>query len=187
MTKTDIKCFSVPQGSFSAEIVNPFNGKIPAELVCGIIDSKAYHGHYGLDSLKFEHCHLRAIQCLVDGSDLGQSPINLRYGNSAVESTYIDGYNSLKGFGGTPNTVPFSMDDYYNGRILYRFLAEEDDILSNMSQNGGMVIPLKRSGNLKLNLHFDKALEAPKMIMLFGQFASGFKITANRDVLLASG
>lgn len=188
MPKTDIKCFSIPQGSYSADIVNPFNGRIPSQLVCGIVDTRSYHGDYSMSCLKFEHCCLRAIKCLVDGSHLGQSPIYTRYGDSEIESDFVQAYNSLKGFGGVPNCVPFSMTHYYKRTALYRFLSEEEDSMFGFGSNSGTdILPLRREGNLKLTLQFDQALKEPKTVMLFGQFSSGFKVTSNREVLIISG
>lgn len=187
MTKTEIKCFAVTQGSYSTEIVNPFQGSVPSQLVCGIVDSRALHGDYGKDSLKFEHCNLRSIKCVVDGADLGQSPIYTKYKDTVVDSDFTVAYNSLRGFGGVSNVVPFGLRDYYDGKTLYRFISEDEDV-SNIGggQGTGSVLPLKRSGNVKLNLQFDTPLDSPKTVMLFGEFPWQFKISSNRDVLVTS-
>lgn len=181
--KNDIRLIDVPQGAYSVEIPNPYQGRVPSELVVGIIDSKARHGDYQMSSLRFERCNLRLIQCLVDNQHLGHSPINVRYGASELESSYQQGYASLQGMGKIDNVVPFSMTTYFNKLPLYRFVSQGDETSSGVGQPGA-VLPLRRTGNLKVVLQFDRALDDPKTVIMFGQFASGFKITSNRDVLM---
>lgn len=180
VTKTVTKFFAIAQGAYGTEIPNPFEGRQPAELVIGIVDAKAMHGDYAKDSLYFEHCHLRSIQCVVDGVDLVNSPIYARYDHQeAIKSSYLQAYNSLRGLGGASNVVPFGMLDYYNGRVLYRFLSEEHDTISNVFSE---VVPLKRSGNVRVTVQFDKPLAAPKTLVMFAKFAGGFKVDKNRAV-----
>lgn len=181
---TDIRMVDVPQGAFSVEIPNPFNGRQPSELVVGIVDSQARHGHYGMSSLRFERCNLRLIQCVVDNQHLGHSPIHVRYGETELESSFQEGYNSLRGFGMIPNAMPFSMNTYFNKLALYRFVSQGDEAAGSGFGEPGQVLPLRRTGNVKLVLQFEQALDTPKTVIMYGQFASGFKITSNRDVLL---
>lgn len=108
------------------------------------------------------------------------SPIYTRYDErEAVKSSYLQAYNSLRGFGGVPNVAPFGLLDYYCGKVLYRFLSEDHD---SMIGSSAEVVPLKRSGNLRVTLQFDKALSSPKTVVMFGTFASGFKVDTYRRV-----
>ena len=182
-TKTDIRLVDVPQGSYSVEIPNPYNGRQPAELVVGIIDSRARHGDYGMSALQFERCDLKLIQCLVDNQHLGNSPINMRYGNTYIDSEFTQAYETLRGFGGNTDVMPFSMNTYFNKLPLYRFVSQGDEESSWVGQPGS-VLPLRRNGNVKLVLQFGQALKTPKTVVMFGQFPGGFKLTSNRDVLL---
>ena len=178
-TKTETKLFAIAQNSYSAEINSPYDGRVPSQLIMGLCDAESVHGSYNKDCFKFEHCNLRSIQCIVDGSDVGQSPIYTKYGDTAFESSYIEGYNSLRGFGGIQNIAPFGLFAYHNGLTLYRFVIEEQES-GTVSQ--GDVIPLQRTGNIRLKLQFDKPLKNPKTLIVFGLFASGFKIDRNRAV-----
>ena len=179
----DVKTNCIPQGEFSHTIINPWQNSVPSEIIVAICDTAATQGHgsYGSNGLYFEHCHLSFCKCELEGSDLQNSPIHVRYGDNARDSNYVDGYRSLLGFGGVQNVIPFNYYDYYNkGLIMYRFTLEEDE--SGAANPYGSIVPLRRSGNLTIKMSFEKALESPKTVYLFGLFASGFTISSNRLV-----
>ena len=177
--KVETKLFAIPQNSYSLEVNSPFESRIPSSLVLGIVDAESVHGSFAKESLRFEHSNLRVIQCVVDGMDVGDSPIHTKYGDSAHKSSYMEGYNSMKGFGGIPNVVPYGYDAYFNGLTLYRFQFEDQE---SVTGSRGELIPLQRSGNLRVKLQFDKPVKKPKTLVAFGEFASGFKIDRNRAV-----
>ena len=176
MTKTEVKKFAIAQGLFGAEINNPFEGRVPAEMVIGIVDGAASHGRYNSDPFYFEHCSLNYLQATCDGEDLSNSPMAVKFGETAMESQFIDGYKSLMGVGGFPGIVPMDRVSYFSGNTLFRFVREQED-----SQSGD-IMPLKRTGNVRLSLKFDKALTDPKTIIVFASFPSGFRIDKNRSV-----
>jgi hypothetical protein len=111
--------------------------------------------------------------------DLVNSPIQVQYGLSAEESSYLEGYNSLRGLGGVTDTIPFSYAQYYNGLCLYRFVSEQQDTVTGSQ---GDLIPLQRTGNVVVRLQFDKPLDSPKTVIMFGSLAAGFSVDRHRAV-----
>lgn len=180
MTKSEVKKFTVAQGLFSAEINNPFEGRVPSEMVVGIVDGAASHGEYKSDGFYFDHCFANFIQATCNGEDLGNSPMTVKYTGSAASSQFMEAYKSLRGVGGVQGLVPFSRERFCEGNTLYRFVADQDG--NGTGIGGGDVMDLKRTGNVRLTIKFDKALVKTKTIVIFAIFPSGFKIDRNRAV-----
>ena len=53
-TKYEIKKHTISKGSHSGEVNNPFQGRIPSELILGIVSDTAQHGSWGKNPLCFE-------------------------------------------------------------------------------------------------------------------------------------
>lgn len=177
----EVKSNNIPQGEYGHKIVNPWQQDVPSEIIIAICDTKAAHGSYDTNGLYFEHSHLRYIKCEWENEHLQNSPINVRYGITSQESDFAEGYNSLRGFGGIPNVVPFNYSDYFNGLVMYRFTLEEDQSGLAVGQHGS-VLPLKRTGQLVIHMSFEKPTDSPKTVYMFGLFATGFSINSNRTV-----
>lgn len=173
--KTEVKKFAMAKGSYGVEINNPFENRVPSELICGIVDAEACHGSMNSDPLNFENCKLTFIQATCNGQDMTNSPIYTKFGNSPHESMYVDAYKSLCGVNGIPGAIPFDRQTYFYGYTLYRFVMEDED-------GTGEVIPLKRMGNVRLNLKLAEQLDRAKTVILFASFPSGFRLDRNRSI-----
>ena len=178
--KTEVKKFTLAKGVFSGEFNDPFNGRVPAEMVCGLVSDSANHGTLGENPFLFEHSCLNFIQVTVDGQDLSQGPIQPRYVTSSTDNTnsqYMDAYKTLCGVDGYGYAIPVTREDYPGGYCLYRFFSEPSSSGSNDD-----VIPLKRSGNMRVSIKFDKQLTRPTTLIIFAKFPAALKIDKNRAV-----
>jgi ribonucleoside-diphosphate reductase beta chain len=176
---SETKRFAISQGSFSCDIDSIFENRQAQELIIGIVDSEAFHGSFATDPLKFENCGVNYVSCTTDGRSCTNSPIVVKYGRTAEDSAFTEGYKSLMGVSGVHGVIPFSPLQYFNGMTLYRFLAEDDQ---SVVSSGNGVVPLKRKGNMHVTIRFDKALTKPKTLIMFARFPAGFKIDKNRAV-----
>ena len=176
-TKTEIKKFTLSQGVFGAELNNPFESRLPSELVIGMVSGEASHGDFQADPFLFEHNNLNFIQVTCDGEDLNNSPIMTKYSQTPEESLYMDAYKTLCGVDGRPGENPISRRDFFHGYTLYRFVVEHED-----TTNSSDVVPLRRTGNVRISMKFDKQLDQTKTVIIFAKFPAGFKIDKNRGV-----
>lgn len=176
--KTEVKKFTMARGVFSGEVNDPFNGRVPAEMVCGLVSDSSNHGMLTENPFFFEHGNLNFIQVTVDGQDLSQGPLQPRYADDVtVNSMYMEAYKTLKGAGGDDDVTPVSREDYPEGYCLYRFFAEPTHPGTNDD-----VIPLKRSGNMRVSVKFEKQLVRPTTLIIFAKFPAALKIDKNRAV-----
>jgi hypothetical protein len=181
--KTEVKRFTLPAGLFSTDINDPFTGRVPTELVIGIVTGSASHGSYIEDPFFFDHHNISRIQVTADGVDLGEGPIEVKFDdNGGMMSSYIDAYRSLIGASGDENEAPVGRLEYQDGgNVLYRFVAAPEH------GSGGAigepeVTPLKRVGNMRISLRFSKALARTMTVIVLAKFPGGIKIDKNRAV-----
>jgi len=178
--KTEVKRFTMSKGVFSGEFNDPFNGRIPSEMVCGLVSDSSNHGTLVENPFLFEHNSLNFIQVTVDGQDLSQAPIQPKYVLGATDtnnSLFMDAYKTLSGVDIDDQVIPISRDEYGGGYCLYRFFSEPQTTAQNID-----VTPLKRTGNMRITLKFDEQLNEPTTLIIFAKFGATLHIDKNRAV-----
>lgn len=177
--RTEVKKFTLAKGVFSGEINDPFNGRVPSEMVCGLVSDSANHGKLWENPFMFDHMHLNFIQVTVDGQDLSQGPLQPRYAldSEGLNSLYLDAYKTLDGISGEEGVIPVSRSEYPKGYCLYRFFAEP-----TCTGSSDDLIPLKRTGNMRVSVKFDRQLPKPTTMVIFAKFPAALKIDKNRAV-----
>jgi hypothetical protein len=180
--KTELKRFTLPKGIFSTDINDPFAGRVPSELVIGLVKGRASHGAYAEDPFAFEHFNVSRVHVTADGSDLGEGPIETKYNEAHLtQSKYLEAYRSLRGCNGIEDECPFDRLTYLNGKnVLYRFVTNPET--SHNAGSDSNVTPLRRLGNVRVSLRFDKELPEALTVVMFAKFPGGIKIDKYRSV-----
>jgi len=175
-TKTEIKKVTLPSGVYNSEINDPFTGRIPTELVIGLVQSHAAHGSFSKNPFYFHNHKVSRIQVTADGRDLGHSPIETKYDKNAADSLYIEAYKSLQGVNGSDDEIPIPRLHYPEGYCFYRFVTDHND------DGSDEFLPLRRTGNLRISIRFDEMLASTTTVIIFARFPAGIKIDKNRAV-----
>ena len=175
-SKTEVKKFTIARGVFSAEVNDAFNGRVPAELIWGLVSDSSNHGQLKENPFNFEHYGLNFIQVSVDGQDMGQGPIQPRYGEDPEDSIYMDAYKTLCGLDGDDWCAPVTRHDFPQGYCFYRIYSEA------LQSGNDDIIPLKRSGNMRISLKFENQLTQAATLKIFAKFPAALKIDKNRAV-----
>ena len=175
--KTEVKKFTLGKGQFLCTVNDPFAGRVPCEMVCGLVTDVSNHGTLFTNPFMFEHTSLNFIQVTVDGHDLGQGPIIPSYNKTPETSSYIDAYKTLCGIEYGDHFNPLSHEEYMQGYTFYRFDADSQYISNNDD-----ILPLKRTGNLRISLRFAAALPEPTTLIVFAKFPATVTIDKYRGV-----
>lgn len=175
---TEVKKFTMPSGVFSHEICDLFQGKIPSEMVLGLVAEVSQHGSYTKNPFYFENAGLNFLQVSVDGKDLSPGPLRPKYEESWSESNYVEAYNTLRGLDNVTGEIPVSKSDYHNGYCLYKFHTESTDAADPDN------LPLKRTGNLRVSMGFNGKLKLPMTLVVYAKFPAAFKVDASRCVYI---
>jgi hypothetical protein len=145
-------------------------------MVCGLVSDSANHGQVKENPFLFEHNHLNFIQVTVDGQDMTQAPLQPRYGDEPEDGMYIDAYSSVCGINGFDESAPITRKEYPEGFCFYRFVSEA------IPGGNDDVIPLRRRGNMRVSVKFEKKLTQPTTLIIFAKFPAALKIDKNRAV-----
>ena len=171
--KTEVKKFTLAKGIFSSSINDPFQGRVPNQVIIGIVKDSAQNGSFVENPFFFEHANLNFLGVTVNGQPMGIDPIQPKYGDKPEDGSYIEAYQTLNGILGNYNINPVSRLDYPRGFTLYRFHEEFDSDGS---------LSLKKTGNMVITLKFDKALEAGMCVIVYATFPGGIKVDKSRAI-----
>ena len=167
--KTEVKKFTLATGIYSASINDPFQGRIPEQIIIGIVRDSAQNGSFLENPFYFENASLNFLGVTIDGQPMGIDPIQPKYGLYDEEGNYIVAHQTLNGVGGNEKINPIGRLDYPNGRTLYRFQEEFEG-------------PLKRTGNMSISFRFDYALKKGMCVIVYARFPGGLKVDKSRAV-----
>ena len=76
-TSTQMKSFAVPKGQFSASFGDIYSGKVPNNLVLGIVSAEAATGSQQKNPFNFQHCDLESVTLYVNDQSIPFKPLNL--------------------------------------------------------------------------------------------------------------
>lgn len=155
----------VNQTTLVAEL--PFAQIIPQNLIMAIVDMESLNGAYNRNGLYFTHADLSHVHITINGSTVYN--IRSEFPHHAARLYY----STLEALGlETQNSLTFSA--FQEGRTLcaFNFVTENID-------NG---IPLDQSGNMRINLTFNKGHSSNLVIMFFAETTGIIEINSHRNV-----
>ena len=154
---------------------NIFRGKVPNNLILGMVLHSAYNGAYHLNPFNFQTFDVTSIKLLIDGKEI--SPITTTLSGAYADRGYRnlffqDGAPAMKGKG-----LDIERSDFTQGYALYRY--------NLLPSKGGTHhwIEGMREGNLSVDLVFENALINPVQVLFRGEFNKTLTITENGEAL----
>jgi len=177
--RTDVRKFGLAKGLHTAEISDPFSSLIPDQLIIGLVSNKASYGSLDENPFFFHHYNLNTIRVTVDGAEMGRGTLETKFADTPEKGLYMEGYESLMGIGDNcQNVCPISRTEYADGNTFYRFQWRDE----GESDSDGDVLPLRRTGHLRVFLKFDQQLPEAVSVIMFARFPAAIKIDKNRAV-----
>ena len=181
--KADIKRYTLPTGSYDFTQDDIFQSMIPTSLVIGFVSNAALSGSYEKKTFNFQHYFVNSVEVSVDGESVPSRAIKTKFGEDYFDSNYINAYMSLsRGAKRTSEDHCISRQDYPGGFSLFKFNLEAD--INGEETDDSDFWPSIKTGNLRVEIHFDKPLPEPVSVIIYGTFPRIFKIDKTRDVIL---
>ncbi|XP_041361916.1 uncharacterized protein F54H12.2-like [Gigantopelta aegis] len=171
-TQSDIKVASIPKGQLSFTWDQLFQNKCPNKVIVALVSAEAMNGDYKKNPYNFERFALSAIALYVDGESLPSQPLHVS------DMEYITAYNNLFEGRRTPQGLPIGREDFNRGYVIYQFCLE-----SNPKKEGANQIDLIKRGNLRLDLHFAKALPETVNCLVYSEDNVLLEVDQARNIL----
>lgn len=170
-----IETATIAAGLSTQTFDNVFQGKIPNNLIIGMVHQNAYTGKYYRNPFNFQKFHLSGISVRIDGKEVAP------YSNTLTGAYYDRGYRSL--FfenGNAAMTGPGSdieRSDFSQGYSLFRF---------NLLPSKGGTHHWResvREGNLVVTLNFSTPTAGVVQVLFRGEFYKTMSIDADGNTL----
>ena len=166
-TRSDIKAFSIPAGSYTWSIDNVFQDNIPSRVVLALVSESAFNGHQNANPFNFQHFNVNYLGFLVNGQSRPGQPFQPDYAND----NYASAYASVAKLNCDQDTR-ISRLEYPHGYCMYVFDIEEN----------GDQLHMIRKGHTRLILKMTQALEKSVILIVYGHFPAMMEIDQTRKV-----
>ncbi|KAK7095591.1 hypothetical protein V1264_005919 [Littorina saxatilis] len=173
--RVETKIFSVSNGNLTVNQENLFLGQLPRRVVIGCVDNEAFNGSYPRNPFEFQHHSINFLALYVDGMQVPAKPLQPDFDERHVVRSYLSlflGTERLHQDEGND----ISIDDYDKGYTLFAF-----DLTPDLSNQGHF--ELIKEGNVRLEMHFAKALPRTINIIVDAEFDNIIEIDRSRNVL----
>ena len=164
--QTQLNNFTVAKGqrNFSA---TAFQGRIPHRVVVAMVSAQRYNGDYHLNPFKFHHFDVTNMSLLVNDVSTPHRPLEMNFRKGQFASAL---FNLIK----TRSNVVIDAESFDKGYSLFVF-----DV--NPKLNRGQ-LPLQTSGNVRLEMQFEKELDESVQVLVYGEYESCIQIDHERTV-----
>ena len=162
-TRSEIKVFNIPQGSFTWSMDNVFQDKIPTKVVIGLVSEAGYSGTTKKNPFNFANWDVNYAAFLVDGQSRPAQPFQPNYG----AGIYASAFNSLTQ---KIDRTRIKHLEYPTGYCMYMFQIEHTDVI--------------KRGNSRIELRMSKALPESVSVIVYGHFPAMMQIDGARNVVI---
>ncbi|XP_038271561.1 uncharacterized protein F54H12.2-like [Dermochelys coriacea] len=170
-----MKVFSIPAGSKVSNQENLFLGQLPKMLVLGFVDNDAFSESYTKNPFHFKHYDINFVALYVDGEQIPTKPLqpDLEAGRCVRE------YMNLVQTAGKhmkDRSLLMDREEFVQGYTLFAFDQSPDQECADHYS-------LIKTGNLRAEIHFGKALTITINMIVYGVFDNVIEINQRRNVL----
>ena len=175
LKRVTIKSFSVPSGNLSITKDNLFLSQLPTRIIVGCVSSEAFNGSYKKNPFNFSHFNINYISLFVDGNQTPLTPLTPNFESKEYVRCYHRLFSEL-GLASKNAGNYIEYRDFIGGNTLFTFDLSPSILDGNQFE-------LMRSGNLRLELKFNKPLSESIHVLVYGEIDSLIEINKNREVI----
>ncbi|XP_067417955.1 uncharacterized protein F54H12.2-like [Emydura macquarii macquarii] len=152
-----------------------FVKKLPKTLVLGFVDNDAFSGNYAKNPFHFKHYDINFVALYVDGEQIPTKPLQPDFVAGRCVREYM---NLVQTAGKHMKDRALLIDrvEFAQGYTLFAFdLSPDQECTDHYS--------LIKTGNLRAEIRFAKALTATVNMIVYGVFDNVIEINQRRNVL----
>ncbi|KAM4689035.1 uncharacterized protein F54H12.2-like [Discoglossus pictus] len=175
LDRVGLKIYSVAAGSRVCNQENLFLGQLPKLVVIGFVDNDAFSGAYDKNPLCFKHNNVNFAALYLDGEQIPTKPFQPDFENGNAIREYM-ALVQMAGKQSSDTGVLIDREEFVSGYTLFAFDLTAD-------QECGSHFSLIRSGNLRAEIRFSRALDRTVNMLVYIVFDNVIEINQRRDVL----
>ena len=179
VTETSIKTYTIAANSQTFSADNIIAGKIPRQIIFGLLRNEAYLGDTKLNPFNFQTFKLNKLNFFLNGKLFPPCPLDDDGG------TYARAYRLLMESSGTlyknNSDNAISRKDFCNGNALF-FFNLTPDLYHSDSNNPIFETP--QAGNARLELSFGEVLPHNVTLICYQTFDRIYSIDFDRNVFI---
>lgn len=176
LSRSEVRTFTIPMGSLSAQEESLFSGQLPRRIVIGMVDSRSYEGSYKTNPFAFKHFNLTYTCVYRNGVQIPLKPYTPDFANNKFAREYFSLFQAT-GRHFSDSGLQIAMDDYKGGNCLLAY-----DFTGDLSDCGAFHLIDK--GSIRLELRFAQPLDSSVNVIVFGEWDSCLRINRERSVAL---
>nr|XP_048682074.1 uncharacterized protein F54H12.2-like [Caretta caretta] len=173
--RVGMKVFSIPAGSRVSNQENLFLGQLPKMLVLGFVDNDAFSGSYAKNPFNFKHYDINFVALYVDGEQIPTKPLQPDFEAGRCVREYMNLVQTA-GKHMKDRSLLIDREEFAQGYTIFAFdLSPDQECADHYS--------LIKTGNLRAEICFRKALTITVNMILYGVFDNVIEINQRRNVL----
>jgi hypothetical protein len=169
------KAYTIPTGYLDASQEKLFSGQLPARLVIGCVDNRAFNGDVARNPFNFQHFAMSELAVYLDGQQHGIKPLSQNFENNQYVTSFMSLFNGT-GKENRDEGNDIDRSDFANGYALYAF-----DLSPDLCE--GDHFNLARQGTVRLDMKFAAALPHTVTVVAYAEFENLIEIDRNRNVV----
>ena len=174
-----VKTHQFPLAASSVLWSNLYQGILPETITICMLDAQAYNSAATKNYFNFQHFNLSEI--VLKKNSVPVAPIDLKadFDNNEAKDLYCHFFDNM-GIGTSNRPSLITYEDFIGGSLIMPFDLTTDKCALEHNHS-------KYSGNIDLEIHFDKPLEQGIAVIALCSFTDKFFITGparNREVKL---
>ncbi|KAM8972047.1 uncharacterized protein F54H12.2-like [Pelodytes ibericus] len=173
--RASMKGLSVPAGSRVCNQENIFLGQIPKMVILAFVNNEAFSGAYDSNPLCFKHHNVNFAALYLEGEQIPAKPFQPDFEHSNAVREYMS-FLLLAQKNCGDSGIIINREEFVDGYTLFAFdLSPDQECSSHFS--------LIRSGNLRAEIRFSRALERTVNLIVYGLFENIIEVNQRREVL----
>ncbi|XP_043406785.1 uncharacterized protein F54H12.2-like [Chelonia mydas] len=173
--RVGMKVFSIPAGSRVSNQENLFLGQLPKMLVLGFVDNDALSGNYAKNPFHFKHYDINFVALYVDGEQIPTKPLQPDFEAGRCVKEYMN-LAQTAGKHMKDRSLLIDREEFAQGYTMFAFDLSPDQECADHYF-------LIKTGNLRAEIRFGKALTITVNMIVCGVFDNVIEINQRRNVL----
>ena len=176
LRRVEVKTFTISRGLQSKIEDHLFQGQLPKRIFIAMVSNAAFNGTYTTNPFQFQHYNLSKLDVSCNGHSIHNRPFEPDFEHDLYLKSYMSLYQATAALG-LNKSFDIAKEDYPHGYCMWGY-----DLTADQGSEGGQLHPIK-TGNLRIELQFARALAAVVNVLVFAEYDNQIEINSLREII----